>query len=154
ATPPRMNGAARSTSFHGLLDRSHTLRAMAATHTTDADRIRNAGGGTSDRRRKAVTAAHDTRYASSRTIVLMVNAERNVLNSATTHATVAVTTIAATGVRKRACVRAKIAGRSRFSAIAKTTRGVAKRMALRMPPIETSAAAAASAAPAGPTMRN
>ena len=48
--------AARRTSFHGLLDRSHTLRAMAATHTTDADRIRNAGGGTSDRRRKAGTA--------------------------------------------------------------------------------------------------
>src|SRR5207237_9023496 len=112
ATLTRVDVAASRTSLHGVCDSSHTVRPMAGTDTTGAYGIRNAGGGTSDRRRKAGAAAHDTRYASSRTIVLMVNAERNVLNSATTHATVAVTTIAATGVRKRACVRAKIAGRS------------------------------------------
>jgi hypothetical protein len=102
--------AAKRISLHGLLERSHTLNVTARTETTTPAGATNGAETDLRLRRNTGRAAQVLVYAISRTIALIVRAEMNVLNSARPRVIAAVTRIAGTGVRKRGCVVAKMAG--------------------------------------------
>src|SRR5262245_39710684 len=142
-----MTTTATRNSAHAVFDRSQIPSALAPAETGQPAGVQKAGAGTSLLRLSAGSARHVARYATSRTIVLIVRAEMNVLKTATTPAATAVTMMAAAGVRNRGCVCESTRGSSPLSAIAKGSRAVANTIAFRMPPIDTRAAAAITTAP-------